>query len=151
RDGVGVVRPRATAWAAGRDGRENPTSRSRPGCHDLRERSGCNGCVLNRWAQFSFNTRWLWCAGWLIAAVWAAVFALIPAPQPHRVWGMSAGAGYLCAAVAALVSSRRRGPAVSVWFAAAGAVVVPFVLLLLTGSAQSEVGVMERAGLLTVR
>ncbi|GAA1418214.1 glycosyltransferase 87 family protein [Streptomyces thermospinosisporus] len=93
----------------------------------------------------------MWCAGWLIAAVWAAVFALIPAPQPHRVWGMSAGAGYLCAAVAALVSSRRRGPAVSVWFAAAGAVVVPFVLLLLTGSAQSEVGVMERAGLLTVR
>lgn len=91
----------------------------------------------------------MWCCGWLAAAVWAAVFPLITAPEPHRLWGMSACAGYLCAAVAAL-SPRRRGHAVSVWLAVGGAVVVPLALLVLTGSAQSEVGVIERAGLLTV-
>ncbi|WP_245936275.1 glycosyltransferase 87 family protein [Streptomyces cahuitamycinicus] len=72
------------------------------------------------------------------------------APEPHRVWGMSACLGYLCAAVAAL-SSRPRGRAVSVCLALGGAVVVPFVLLVLTGTAQSEVGVVERSGLLTLR
>ncbi|MFE1863376.1 glycosyltransferase 87 family protein [Streptomyces anandii] len=72
------------------------------------------------------------------------------APEPHRVWGMSACLGYLCAAVAAL-SSRPRGRAVSVCLALGGAVAVPFVLLVLTGTAQSEVGVVERSGLLTLR
>jgi hypothetical protein len=72
------------------------------------------------------------------------------APEPHRVWGMSACLGYLCAAVAAL-SSRPRGRAVSICLALCGAVVVPFVLLVLTGTAQSEVGVVERSGLLTLR
>ncbi|MEW2813168.1 glycosyltransferase 87 family protein [Streptomyces massasporeus] len=72
------------------------------------------------------------------------------APEPHRVWGVSACLGYLCAAVAAL-SSRSRGRAVSVCLALGGAVVVPFVLLVLTGTAQSEVGVVERSGLLTLR
>ncbi|MER7476393.1 glycosyltransferase 87 family protein [Streptomyces sp. NPDC126510] len=63
---------------------------------------------------------------------------------------MSACLGYLCAAVAAL-SARPRGRAVSVCLALFGAVVVPFVLLVLTGTAQSEVGVVERSGLLTLR
>ncbi|WP_257027929.1 MULTISPECIES: glycosyltransferase 87 family protein [unclassified Streptomyces] len=63
---------------------------------------------------------------------------------------MSACLGYLCAAVAAL-SSRPRGRALSVCLALGGAVVVPFVLLVLTGTAQSEVGVVERSGLLTLR
>ncbi|MFJ2929834.1 glycosyltransferase 87 family protein [Streptomyces massasporeus] len=85
-----------------------------------------------------------------MAAAWAAVFPFIMAPEPHRVWGMSACPGYLCAAVAAL-SSRPRGRAVSVCLALGGAVVVPFVLLVLTGTAQSEVGVVERSGLLTLR
>ncbi|MFE9771660.1 hypothetical protein ACFYOV_08320 [Streptomyces sp. NPDC005931] len=85
-----------------------------------------------------------------MAAVWATVFPLIAAPEPHRLWGMSAGLGYLCAAVAAR-SSHRCGRAVSVWFAVTGAVVVPFALLVLTGAAQSEVGVVERSGLLTLR
>ncbi|MER5577368.1 glycosyltransferase 87 family protein [Streptomyces massasporeus] len=85
-----------------------------------------------------------------MAAAWAAVFPFIMAPEPHRVWGMSACLGYLCAAVAAL-SSRPRGRAVSVCLALGGAVVVPFVLLVLTGTAQSEVGVVERSGLLTLR
>lgn len=85
-----------------------------------------------------------------MAAAWAAVFLFIRAPEPHRVWGMSACLGYLCAAVAAL-SARPRGRAVSVCLALCGAVVVPFVLLVLTGTAQSEVGVIERSGLLTLR
>lgn len=85
-----------------------------------------------------------------MAAAWAAVFPFIMAPEPHRVWGMSASLGYLCAAVAAL-SARPRGRAVSVCLALCGAVVVPFVLLVLTGTAQSEVGVVERSGLLTLR
>ena len=84
-----------------------------------------------------------------MAAAWAAVFPFITAPEPHRVWGMSACLGYLCAAVAAM-SSRPRGRAVSVWSAVGGVVVVPFVLLVLTGTAQSEVGVVERSGLLTL-
>ncbi|QWB22558.1 DUF2029 domain-containing protein [Streptomyces koelreuteriae] len=85
-----------------------------------------------------------------MAAGWAAVFPLITAPEPHRLWGMSACLGYLCAAVAAL-SSRSRGLAVSVWLAVGGAVIVPLALLVLTGTAQSEVGVVERSGMLTLR
>lgn len=92
----------------------------------------------------------MWCGGWLVAAAWAAVFPFITAPEPHRVWGMSACLGYLCAAVAAL-SARPLGRAVPVCLALCGAVVVPFVLLVLTGTAQSEVGVIERSGLLTLR
>jgi phosphatidylinositol alpha-1,6-mannosyltransferase len=63
---------------------------------------------------------------------------------------MSACLGYLGAAVAAL-SSRPSGRAISVWTAVGGAVVVPLALLVLTGAAQSEVGVVERSGLLTLR
>ncbi|WP_247613998.1 glycosyltransferase 87 family protein [Streptomyces tagetis] len=63
---------------------------------------------------------------------------------------MSACLGYLCAAVAAL-SSRPYGRAVSVWLAVGGAVAVPLAMFLLTGTAQSEVGVVERSGLLTLR
>ncbi|GAA2769270.1 glycosyltransferase 87 family protein [Streptomyces indiaensis] len=92
----------------------------------------------------------MWCGGWLVAAGWAVVFPVTTAPEPHRVWGMCACLGYLCAAVAALFW-RRRGPAVSVWPALVGAVVVPFALLVLTGTAQSEVAVVERSGLLTLR
>ncbi|MEW2422247.1 glycosyltransferase 87 family protein [Streptomyces nigra] len=99
--------------------------------------------------QLAHPSRWLCGAAWLLAAVWAAVFPLIAAPEPHRVWGLCAAPGYLCAAVAVL-SSPRRGRAVPVWCAAVGAVVVPFALLVLTGCAQSEVEVMERAGLLTL-
>ncbi|MFD5185023.1 glycosyltransferase 87 family protein [Streptomyces sp. NPDC058372] len=84
-----------------------------------------------------------------MAAVWAAAFPLVSTLGPHRVWGASACVGYLCAAVAVL-SWRSLGRAVSVWIAGIGAVLVPLVVLVLTGGAQSEVGVVERAGLLTV-
>ncbi|MGW4916727.1 glycosyltransferase 87 family protein [Streptomyces albidoflavus] len=85
-----------------------------------------------------------------MAAVWAAAFPVVSSLGPHRVWGASACVGYLCAAVAVL-SRRSLGRAVSVWIAGVGAVLVPLVVLVLTGGAQSEVGVVERAGLLTVR
>ncbi|MGX1707718.1 glycosyltransferase 87 family protein [Streptomyces albidoflavus] len=85
-----------------------------------------------------------------MAAVWAAAFPVVSSLGPHRVWGASACVGYLCAAVAVL-SRRSLGRAVSVWIAGIGAVLVPLVVLVLTGWAQSEVGVVERAGLLTVR
>ncbi|MFD5220516.1 glycosyltransferase 87 family protein [Streptomyces tendae] len=84
-----------------------------------------------------------------MAAAWAAVFPFITAPESHRLWGTCACVGYLCAAVAAL-SARPCGRAVSVGCAFGGAVVVPLVLLFLTGAAQSEVGVVERSGLLTL-
>ncbi|MFE0849122.1 glycosyltransferase 87 family protein [Streptomyces rochei] len=57
-------------------------------------------------------------------------------------------AGWL---VAAALSARPYGRAVSVGCAVGGAVVVPLALLLLTGAAQSEVGVVERSGLLTLQ
>lgn len=85
-----------------------------------------------------------------MAAVWAAAFPVVSSLGPHRVWGASACVGYLCAAVA-VSSWRSLGRAVSVWIAGIGAVLVPLVVLVLTGGAQSEVGVVERAGLLTVR
>ncbi|MFJ3747125.1 glycosyltransferase 87 family protein [Streptomyces albidoflavus] len=85
-----------------------------------------------------------------MAAVWAAAFPVVSSLGPHRVWGASACVGYLCAAVAVL-SWRSLGRAVSVWIAGIGAVLVPLMVLVLTGGAQSEVGVVERAGLLTVR
>ncbi|MFJ8329982.1 glycosyltransferase 87 family protein [Streptomyces sp. NPDC094437] len=84
-----------------------------------------------------------------MASVWAAAFPLISTLGPHRVWGASACVGYLCAAVAVL-PWRSLGQVVSVWIAGIGAVLVPLVVLMLTGGAQSEVGVVERAGLLTV-
>ncbi|MFD5025606.1 glycosyltransferase 87 family protein [Streptomyces sp. NPDC058373] len=83
-----------------------------------------------------------------MAAVWAAAFPLVSALGPHRVWGTSACVGYLCAAVAVL-SWRSRGRVLSVGIAGFGAVLAPLTVLVLSGGAQSEVGVVERAGLLT--
>ncbi len=93
----------------------------------------------------------MWCGGWLLAAVWAAGFPLISTLETHRAWGVSAGAGYLCAAAAALWMPRAGARTVSVALALAGAVVVPFLYLLLTGSAQSEVAVIERSGQLLIQ
>ncbi|MFJ8588773.1 glycosyltransferase 87 family protein [Streptomyces sp. NPDC093595] len=90
----------------------------------------------------------MWSGGWFVAFVWAGVFAVVATPGSHRTWGACASVGYLCAAVAAL---RRRGRGLSVWFALAGAVAVPLLVLLAVGGAQSEVGVIERSGVLTLR
>ncbi|MGW1431695.1 glycosyltransferase 87 family protein [Streptomyces sp. NPDC002431] len=85
-----------------------------------------------------------------MAAVWAAAFPLVSTLGPHRFWGASACVGYLCAAVVVLCS-RSHGQVVSVWIAGVGAVLVPLAVLVLTGGAQIEVDVVERAGLLTLR
>ncbi|MEU4259190.1 hypothetical protein AB0F84_23980 [Streptomyces fradiae] len=95
------------------------------------------------------SRRLLWSVGWFAAAGWAGVFALVAGPAPHRVWGACAAVGYLCAAGAAL---RPRGCGrPSVGLALAGAVAVPLLVLLVCGGAQSEVGVIERSGVLTLR
>ncbi|WP_309144108.1 glycosyltransferase 87 family protein [Streptomyces sp. PKU-MA01144] len=97
--------------------------------------------------QLPWKHRLSWSGVWLAASVWAGVFPLVAAPAPHRVWGACAAVGYLCAAVAALWP-RGRGPSVAL--ALTGAVAVPLLVLLVGGGAQSEVGVIERSGVLTL-
>ncbi|MFG3052155.1 hypothetical protein ACGFZP_14530 [Kitasatospora sp. NPDC048239] len=87
-----------------------------------------------------------WCVGWLLAAGWAGAFPVVSTLGPHRLWGLCATAGYLAAAAAVLALPGRRGRAVSVVLALAGAVVVPLLALVLAGQGQSEVGVIERSG-----
>ncbi len=100
-----------------------------------------------------------WCAGWLGCAGWAALFPLISPLGPHRVWGALAAAGYLAAAVVALLplplplppspggrDRARRAVALSGWTAFGGAVLLPLALLVGSGSGQSEVSVLARAG-----
>ncbi|MEV0438241.1 glycosyltransferase 87 family protein [Streptomyces spectabilis] len=95
--------------------------------------------------------RAVWVAGWLAAAVWALGFPLVSTLETHRVWGISATAGYAGAALAAWWLPRPRARALALGSACAGAVAVPLVTLLLTGRGQSEVGVIERSGVLLVR
>lgn len=109
---------------------------------------GCNVEVIT-WRVERENSRsaareasWWWPVGWLLAAGWAAAFPLVSDVGTHRVWGVCAAVGYLGAAVAARV----RPGGVPVALAMAGAVVVPLLLLVLTGQAQSEVDVIERSG-----
>ncbi|MFD4699946.1 glycosyltransferase 87 family protein [Streptomyces niveus] len=92
------------------------------------------------------GTSWWWPVGWLLAAGWAAAFPLVSDVGTHRVWGVCAAVGYTAAAVAARVLPRPRAVRVPVVFALAGAVVLPLLLLVLTGQAQSEVDVIERSG-----
>lgn len=92
--------------------------------------------------------RALWVTGWLGAMCWAAAFVVFSTLPPHRVWGASAAAGYLGAALAASLLPRPRACGLSVTVALIGAVAVPFGYLLLTGQAQSEVGVIERSAAL---
>ncbi|MER7667596.1 hypothetical protein ABTY61_03910 [Kitasatospora sp. NPDC096128] len=94
--------------------------------------------------------RWYWCAGWLASAAWAASFPLVSSLGPHRTWGTVAAVGYLAAAVTVLLPSRRDPRTGSIALALAGAVVLPLLLLVHSGAAQSEVGVIERSGSLLV-
>lgn len=82
-----------------------------------------------------------------LAACAVAVLVTGVLSPPHtaqRIWGLLAAAGYGCAALAAHRSRRAwaRGPAL---IAVAGAFVVPLLWLTLLGTAQMEVGVVERA------
>ncbi|MFJ3216679.1 glycosyltransferase 87 family protein [Kitasatospora sp. NPDC086801] len=88
-----------------------------------------------------------WCGGWLLAAGWAGAFPLLSGLGPHRAWGTCAAVGYLLAALAALLPTRR-SRSLSLALALTGAVAVPLLALVLTGRGQSEVGVIERSGAL---
>ncbi|MEU0408821.1 glycosyltransferase 87 family protein [Streptomyces griseorubiginosus] len=84
---------------------------------------------------------WLGCAGF------ALTLASTTGLGPHRVWGACAAVGYGTAAVLAVRNSPgwRRAAA---WAALLGAVLVPLAVLVVSGDAQSEVGVVERSGAL---
>lgn len=119
----------------------------------------------------SADPRKRWGAGWLVAALWAFGFPLVSGLETQRIWGFCAGTGYLCAAVAAFLPPRapagspagvragaragiRAGARAGAWAgiragvgcALAGAVVLPLLYCVLSGRAQSEVGVIERSG-----
>ena len=89
-----------------------------------------------------------WVAGWCLAAVWALGFPLVSHLPTHRAWGLSAGIGYVCAAIVAARLQWPRARTASLLCALVGAVLVPLVYLVLTGTQQSEVGVIERSGVL---
>ncbi|MDH6453108.1 MULTISPECIES: glycosyltransferase 87 family protein [unclassified Streptomyces] len=86
---------------------------------------------------------WLGCAGF------ALTLATTTGLGPHRVWGGCAAVGYGTAAL--LAGARRDSRAwhrAGTWAAVLGAVLVPLVVLVVSGAAQSEVGVVERSGAL---
>ncbi|WP_322734545.1 glycosyltransferase 87 family protein [Streptomyces ferrugineus] len=82
---------------------------------------------------------------WIACAGFALSLALVTTLTPHRVWGACAAVGYAAAAELA-----RRAPRPwsrpSALAALLGAVVVPLTLMVLAGTAQSEVHVVERSG-----
>ncbi|MBZ4322914.1 glycosyltransferase 87 family protein [Streptomyces huiliensis] len=79
----------------------------------------------------------------LCAAASLVVGLLSRADTSQRIWGLTAAAGYGCAALYAALLPRpwARGPAVT---AVVGALVVPLLWLVVIGKAQMEVGVVER-------
>ncbi|GHH05315.1 glycosyltransferase 87 family protein [Streptomyces lanatus] len=84
---------------------------------------------------------------WLGCAVFALALALVTNLTPHRIWGACAAVGYAVAAELARRSPRpwSRHSALA---ALLGAVVVPLTLMVLAGTAQSEVHVVEHSGAL---
>lgn len=85
---------------------------------------------------------WLY---WLGCAVFALLLALTTTLTPHRIWGACAALGYV---VAAGLARRARRPwdRRAAWAAVAGAVVLPLLVLIAVGGAQSEVHVVEDSG-----
>jgi hypothetical protein len=107
--------------------------------------------------------RWLPAAGFLAAAVFAALVALLSDEPVHRLWGGWAAAGYGLAALiacwpgwpggsrAAAVAQRARARAAAVAVALAGAVLVPLGTLAAAGRGMPEAGVTERAAALLLQ
>ncbi|MDQ1017735.1 glycosyltransferase 87 family protein [Streptomyces afghaniensis] len=82
---------------------------------------------------------------WAGSAVFALALAAVTTLPAHRVWGVCAAAGY---AVAAVLAGRGacawgRGSALA---AVAGSVLLPLAVLMVLGTAQPEVGVVEHSG-----
>ncbi len=94
---------------------------------------------------------WVWAWAWSACAVVAA--GLVTTLSLYRTWGFCAAAGCGCAGVAAALRARSRhlprAPALSarlsVVLAVMGAVVPPFLILVLTDSARFEAAVVERS------
>ncbi|KUO00132.1 hypothetical protein AQJ67_24895 [Streptomyces caeruleatus] len=82
---------------------------------------------------------------WLGCAFFALSLALVTNLTPHRIWGACAAVGY---AVAAELARRAPRPwsGRSAVAALLGSVVVPLVLMVAVGAAQSEVRVVEHSG-----
>ncbi|MGW4648659.1 hypothetical protein [Kitasatospora sp. NPDC004289] len=87
-------------------------------------------------------------AWWLAAAGYALALAALSGLTPHRVWGGCAAVGYLAAAA---LAGRSRGRAAALPAALAGSVLLPLVVLLTNGQAQSEVGVVARSAEVLLR
>ncbi|MCB5164139.1 glycosyltransferase 87 family protein [Streptomyces bambusae] len=103
-----------------------------------------------RRAHAPADNRLFQCGSWLIAALCAGSLLLFSTLPTHRHWALAATLGYVAAAAARLLLPARWARPAAVVTALAGAVVLPLGYLLLTGGAQSEVGVVERAGRLLV-
>src|SRR5438105_1946302 len=97
-----------------------------------------------------WDRRLVWGGGWLLAAGFAATLALSTRLETHRSWGLCAGVGYVGAALVGCLLPRPRARSVALGCALTGAVALPLLYLVLTGRAQSEVGVIERSGLLLI-
>ncbi|WP_344530336.1 glycosyltransferase 87 family protein [Streptomyces albiaxialis] len=78
-------------------------------------------------------------------AAFAGLTALVTSLPPHRVWGTFAACAYGAAALVLALAPRvpRRAVAAGVF---GGAALLPLAVLAATGSAQEEVGVVQRAG-----
>ncbi|MFD8477827.1 hypothetical protein [Kitasatospora sp. NPDC059673] len=94
--------------------------------------------------QVRRSRRWLWPAGWLLCAAWAAAFPLVSPLGPHRDWGTTAAIGYLLAAV--LSAPRRDCRLLSAVVALGVSGLLPLLLAIRSGEGQSEVTVIGRAG-----
>ncbi|MFE9018013.1 glycosyltransferase 87 family protein [Streptomyces sp. NPDC007808] len=81
---------------------------------------------------------------WLLCAGFALLLAVTTALPSHRIWGTCAAVAY---AVAGLLT-HGPWPRAAVAASLTGAVVVPSAVLLASGTAQSEVRVVERSGAL---
>ncbi|WP_342456398.1 glycosyltransferase 87 family protein [Streptomyces coeruleorubidus] len=82
---------------------------------------------------------------WAGSAVFALGLAAVTTLPAHRVWGGCAAAGYAVAAVLAARSPYAWGRA-SALAAVAGSVLLPLAVLMVLGTAQPEVGVVEHSG-----
>ncbi|WP_236573710.1 glycosyltransferase 87 family protein [Streptomyces sp. GS7] len=92
--------------------------------------------------------------GWSACALTALGLGIATTLAPHRTWALIATVGYGCAAAVAAFRARGRNkpraPAASAHLpavvAVTGSVVLPLAVLALSGRAQLEVSVVERAG-----
>jgi hypothetical protein len=91
------------------------------------------------------DSRLPWTLGWLVCAVWAAVFPFASTLGPQRAWGAIAAIGYLLAAGASAWLPRRRAATVSTATALLGAIVVPLIVMSIENWAQSEVHVVQNS------